>query len=50
MAKLGKRTRSAREAFAGKENVTVAEAVALIKANSNAKVRRNAGNRDEPWC
>jgi large subunit ribosomal protein L1 len=37
MAKLGKRTRSAREAFAGKENVTVAEAVALIKANSNAK-------------
>jgi large subunit ribosomal protein L1 len=37
MAKLGKRTRTAREAFAGKENVTVAEAVALIKANSNAK-------------
>jgi large subunit ribosomal protein L1 len=37
MAKLGKRTRSAREAFAGKEDVTVAEAVALIKANSNAK-------------
>jgi large subunit ribosomal protein L1 len=37
MAKLGKRTRSAREAFVGKENVTVAEAVALIKANSNAK-------------
>ncbi|MCR9158484.1 MAG: 50S ribosomal protein L1 [Rhodobacteraceae bacterium] len=37
MAKLGKRTRAAREAFAGKEDVTVAEAVALIKANSNAK-------------
>ena len=37
MAKLGKRTRSAREAFAGKETVTVEEAVALIKANSNTK-------------
>src|SRR5210317_993938 len=37
MAKLGKRTRAAREAFAGKEDVTVEEAVALIKANSNAK-------------
>ena len=29
MAKLGKRTTAAREAFAGKENVTVTEAVAL---------------------
>ncbi len=37
MAKLGKRTRAAREAFAGKENVTVEEAVALIKSNSNVK-------------
>jgi len=37
MAKLGKRTRSAREAFAGKENVTVEEAVKLIKENSNVK-------------
>ena len=37
MAKLGKRTRSAREAFAGKENLSVAEAVALIKGNANAK-------------
>ncbi|UWR22944.1 50S ribosomal protein L1 [Sulfitobacter sp. S190] len=37
MAKLGKRTRAAREAFAGKENVTVEEAVSLIKANANAK-------------
>lgn len=37
MAKLGKRTRSAREAFAGKENLTVEEAVALIKGNSNTK-------------
>ncbi|UWQ91198.1 50S ribosomal protein L1 [Aliisedimentitalea scapharcae] len=37
MAKLGKRTRAAREAFAGKENVTVEEAVALIKASAVAK-------------
>jgi large subunit ribosomal protein L1 len=37
MAKLGKRTRSAREAFAGKENLTVEEAVALVKSNSNTK-------------
>jgi large subunit ribosomal protein L1 len=37
MAKLGKRARAAREAFAGKENLTVSEAVALIKSNANAK-------------
>ncbi len=37
MAKLGKRTRAAREAFAGKEDITVEEAVALIKANSSVK-------------
>ncbi|WGH79177.1 50S ribosomal protein L1 [Jannaschia ovalis] len=37
MAKLGKRTRSAREAFAGKENLPVEEAVSLIKSNANAK-------------
>ncbi|MDK3018651.1 50S ribosomal protein L1 [Pseudodonghicola flavimaris] len=37
MAKLGKRTRAAREAFAGKEDITVEEAVALIKANASAK-------------
>ena len=37
MAKLGKRTRAAREAFAGKENLSVEEAVALIKANASAK-------------
>ena len=37
MAKLGKRTIAAREAFAGKENLTVEEAVALIKGNSNTK-------------
>ncbi|WP_299025229.1 50S ribosomal protein L1 [uncultured Sulfitobacter sp.] len=37
MAKLGKRTRAAREAFVGKEDLTVEEAVALIKGNSNTK-------------
>ena len=37
MAKIGRRTRAAREAFEGKENLTVEEAVALIKANASAK-------------
>ncbi|MBC7133018.1 MAG: 50S ribosomal protein L1 [Roseovarius sp.] len=37
MAKLGKRMRALREAFAGKENVTVEEAVALVKDNASAK-------------
>ncbi|WP_270726356.1 50S ribosomal protein L1 [Shimia sp. Alg240-R146] len=37
MAKLGKRTAAAREAFAGKDNVTVEEAVALVKGNATAK-------------
>ena len=37
MAKLGKRTRAAREAFAGKENVQLSEAVSLIKSNASAK-------------
>ena len=37
MAKLGKRTKAAREAFAGKENLSVEEAVALVKGNANAK-------------
>ncbi len=37
MAKAGKRTRAAKAAFAGKENVTVEEAVALVKANATAK-------------
>ncbi len=37
MAKLGKRTAAAREAFNGKEDLTVEEAVDLIKANANAK-------------
>ena len=37
MAKLGKRTKAAREAFAGKENLSLEDAVSLIKANANAK-------------
>lgn len=37
MAKFGKRTTAAREAFAGKQNVTVAEAAALVKDNAKAK-------------
>lgn len=37
MAKLGKRTAAAREAFAGKSDVTVEEAVALVKGNAKAK-------------
>ncbi|KUP93417.1 50S ribosomal protein L1 [Tritonibacter horizontis] len=37
MAKLGKRTRAAREAFAGKTNLSVEDAVALVKANANSK-------------
>jgi large subunit ribosomal protein L1 len=37
MAKYGKRTVAAREAFVGKDNVTVEEAVALVKGNAKAK-------------
>lgn len=37
MAKYGKRTTAARAAFAGKADVTIEEAVALIKASANAK-------------
>ncbi len=37
MAKYGKRTTAAREAFAGQENVSIAEAVALVKGNAKAK-------------
>ncbi|MEM7644308.1 MAG: 50S ribosomal protein L1 [Pseudomonadota bacterium] len=37
MAKLGKRAKAAREAFAGKENVSVDEAVSLVKSNSKTK-------------
>ena len=37
MAKFGKRTRAAREAVAGKANLSVADAVALVKANATSK-------------
>ncbi|NNK79360.1 MAG: 50S ribosomal protein L1 [Litoreibacter sp.] len=37
MAKHGKRTRAARENFAGKTDVTVEEAVSLVKNNAKAK-------------
>jgi len=37
MAKYGKRTTAAREAFAGKENLSVEDAVALVKGNAKAK-------------
>ena len=37
MAKFGKRTTAAREAFAGKHDITVTEAVALLKGNAKAK-------------
>jgi len=37
MAKFGKRTTAARAAFAGKTDVTVTEAVALVKDNATAK-------------
>ena len=37
MAKLGKRTTAAREAFAGKDNIAVAEAAELVKSNATAK-------------
>ena len=37
MAKVGKRTRAARETVDGKENLSVEEAVALVKSNATAK-------------
>ena len=37
MAKIGKRTTAARESFAGKHNVSVTEAVELVKSNATAK-------------
>ncbi len=37
MAKIGKRLTAARAAFEGKENLAVADAVALVKANASAK-------------
>ncbi|MHA7889283.1 50S ribosomal protein L1 [Roseicyclus sp.] len=37
MGKIGKRLQAARAAFEGKEEITVEDAVALIKANASAK-------------
>ena len=37
MAKVAKRTKAARAAFEGKANLSVADAVALLKANATAK-------------
>ncbi|MGB0928204.1 MAG: 50S ribosomal protein L1 [Pikeienuella sp.] len=37
MAKIGKRSKAARAAFEGKNDVALAEAVSLIKANATAK-------------
>ncbi|ETX28200.1 50S ribosomal protein L1 [Roseivivax isoporae] len=37
MGKIGKRTRTLREAFEGKENLSVEEAVGLIKSTASAK-------------
>ena len=37
MAKLGKRTKAVREAVAGKSDLTVEEAVSLVKTNATAK-------------
>jgi large subunit ribosomal protein L1 len=37
MAKVGKRTAAARAAFAGKKDITVEEAVSLVKGNATAK-------------
>ncbi len=37
MAKLGKRIRAVREAFAGKDNLSVEDAIALVKDNATAK-------------
>ena len=37
MAKVGKRTRAIKAAFAGKENLTVEEAVSLVRSNATAK-------------
>ncbi|MYH57296.1 MAG: 50S ribosomal protein L1 [Boseongicola sp. SB0675_bin_26] len=37
MAKIGKRIKAARQSFSGKENVTVEEAVTLVKATAKAK-------------
>ena len=41
MAKRGKRIRAAKEAFKGKANLPVEEAIALIKANSSVKFKES---------
>ena len=38
MGKIGKRLQAARAAFEGKQEITVEEAVSLIKANANTKL------------
>ena len=42
MAKIGKRATAARKAVDGKENLAIAEAVALVKANATAKFDENS--------
>ena len=37
MGKVGKRTKKAMEAFSGKSNVSIEEAVKLVKSNATAK-------------
>ena len=37
MGKIGKRTKKALEAFSGKRDVTIEEAVKLVKSNATAK-------------
>ena len=37
MGKVGKRTKKSLEAFSGKNNITIEEAVKLVKSNATAK-------------
>ena len=54
MAKLGKRTKAIREAVAGKSNLSVEDAVTLVKGNASAKfdetveIAMNLGGRSTP--
>jgi large subunit ribosomal protein L1 len=45
MAKLGKRTRAAREAFEGKENLKLEEAVKLVKGAPRPSSTRPSRSR-----
>ena len=45
MAKYGKRATAARAAFEGKHNVTVEEAVKLVKDQRQGEVRRDRRSR-----